>query len=206
MQRLGKIWNGRIGGVPSALLLALSVVYGRIGDWISTSLWRGNLAALGTGSRIQRSVTIRFPGRVRIGRDCCVGSFSSFTSEHADADLVIGDNATINPHVFLDFSGGLMIGKNVLISRNVTVFTHSHGYDPKSEARKMPLRIDDNVWVGANVIIGEAVSWIAAGSIIGTGSVVTRDITEKGIYAGVPASLKKSLPSATEVSKAGLSR
>jgi acetyltransferase-like isoleucine patch superfamily enzyme len=137
-------------------------------------------------------VIIRFPGHVAIGSDCSIGSGSSLTAEREDAKLTIEDNVIINPDVHLDFTGDLRIGRNSLISPDVTVFTHSHGHDPRSKAVKTPLQIGESVWIGANTTICEGVGFIAANSIIAAGAVVTKEIREPGVYAGVPAKLVRS--------------
>lgn len=189
MSRFERIWNGRPGGVFSALIIAFASMWGRVADRISTFLWCGNLRELGRGSVIQRRVTIRVPGRVSIGSMCSIGMASSLTSEHIDGDLLVKNNVIINPKVHLDFSGGLVVGDNSVISEGVTIFTHSHGYDPRSPSLKTPLCIGDNVWVGANVTICEGVGVIASRSIIAAGAVVTRALDRPGLYGGVPARL-----------------
>jgi acetyltransferase-like isoleucine patch superfamily enzyme len=51
---------------------------------------------------------------------------------------------------------------------------------------KGPIRIGDHVWIGTGAIILDGVT-IGAGAIIGAGAVVTKDIPENAIAAGVPA-------------------
>ncbi|MAV61039.1 MAG: hypothetical protein CMQ83_01595 [Gammaproteobacteria bacterium] len=55
-----------------------------------------------------------------------------------------------------------------------------------------PIHIKDNVWIGDSAIICKGVT-IGKNSIIGAGSVVTKDIPENSIYAGNPAKFIKNL-------------
>lgn len=187
MMKFEKVWNGSPAGVFSAFLISVSAACNRMSDLIATLLWRGNLRGLGVKSVIQRNVTIRLPGRVTVGARSSIATRTSFTSEFSDANLVIGDGVIINSNVHIDFSGGLEVGNGVVISANVSLFTHSHGHDPHSAPRKTPLKIEDNVWIGANATICEGVARIAANSIIAAGAVLTREASESGIYGGVPA-------------------
>jgi acetyltransferase-like isoleucine patch superfamily enzyme len=188
-----KIWNGTLGGAPSALTIAGSILYTRIADSIATALWRGNLGALGRKSFIQRGVIIRHPGNVRIDANCSVGTGSSLISENSDGGLLIRANVIIGLDVHLDFTGGLVVGEGTVISRNVTIFTHSHGHDPRSDPVMTPLLIGGSVWIGANATICEGVSVIAPNTIIAAGAVVVKEIHEPGIYGGVPAKLVKKI-------------
>jgi acetyltransferase-like isoleucine patch superfamily enzyme len=49
-----------------------------------------------------------------------------------------------------------------------------------------PIIIEENVWLGANVIVLKGVN-IAKGAVVGAGSVVTKSIGENEIWAGIPA-------------------
>jgi len=53
-----------------------------------------------------------------------------------------------------------------------------------------PIIIEDNVWIGTNCIILKGVT-IGSGSIIGAGSVVTKNVPPNEIWCGSPASHKK---------------
>ena len=53
-----------------------------------------------------------------------------------------------------------------------------------------PITIGNDVWIGANSVIIAGVK-IADGSVIGAGSVVTKNITKNSIVGGVPAKLIK---------------
>ena len=192
-KKFSHIWNRELSGIPGATLLALRIAYDRLADRLATIVWSGNLRELGNGSVIQRKVIIRQPGNIAIGKNCSIAPYTSLTSEFFDSCLCIGDGVTINRNVHVDYSGGLIIGADALFSENVMIFTHSHGYNPRSIPKKTPLMIGEGVWLGANVIITEGVNHIAPGTIVAAGAVVTREIVKPGIYGGVPASWIKDI-------------
>lgn len=81
------------------------------------------------------------------------------------------------------------IGDHVMIGPNVTISAAGHPIEPnlRREAIQfnMPVRIEENVWIGAGAILLPGVT-IGKNSVIGAGSVVTRDIPENVVAVGVP--------------------
>ena len=101
----------------------------------------------------------------------------------------VGDNFYVNHNcVFLD-AGGLTVGDNVRIGPNTGIYTPQHAYDPELRAAgyeiSWPVVIEDNVWIGGSVSILGGVT-IGKNSIIGAGSVVTKDIPPNVVAAGNP--------------------
>ena len=182
-----KIWNNRISGFPMLLIQLVTIFLQRMNDWISNFLWRGNLRSVGKMTQIQSKVGIRYPHNVSLGDAVSVGRNVYFESEYADSVCTLGPGTQINRGVKLDFTGGLTIGRQVLISENVTIYTHSHGADPRSEPKKIPLIIESNVWIGGHAIIIEGVRKIGRGSMVAAGAVVTKEVPAGVIVGGVPA-------------------
>lgn len=190
---MDKIWNHKLVGIPGLLLLLLLSLFGRFFDYIYTLIITKNLSSCGKDTTIQRGFNIRFPARVIIGDHVKVGIDVEFSTELKIGSLVIRDNAQINKNCFLDFTGDLSIGENTVISENVTIQTHSHGYDPKSVPIGFPLIIGGNVWIGANSLILPSVNEIGEGAIIAAGSIVTKNVAPHTIVAGSPAKKIKEL-------------
>ena len=90
--------------------------------------------------------------------------------------------------VMLD-GGGIEIGDHVLFGPRVGIYTTRHAFDAKERAAgacfARPVKIGNNVWIGAGVHIDCGVA-IGDNSIIGAGSVITRDIPANVVAAGVP--------------------
>ena len=110
-------------------------------------------------------------------------------------NLTIGSNCHINENVFIQ---GAIIGSYVMIAPNVSILTKGHNFEHIEQPMmlqgdteiKIPI-IENNVWIGRNVIIMPGVI-IGEGSIIGAGAVVTKDVESFSIVAGIPAKLIKS--------------
>jgi acetyltransferase-like isoleucine patch superfamily enzyme len=98
---------------------------------------------------------------------------------------------TFSRNIEIDYAGGLTFGKNITVSDNVTIQTHKHCYENQSifdnVTSNSPLIINDEAWICNNVVITSSVNYIGKGAIIAAGSVVTKDVADKSIVAGVPA-------------------
>ncbi|WP_282069432.1 acyltransferase [Olleya namhaensis] len=149
--------------------------------------WRFFLKHVGAKTKIYRNVIFNYPNNVSFGSNCLVDKGARFASELKSGELKIADNVQINRGVYLDFTGGVIIEDNVLISKDCYIISHSHGYDPRSKAVAKPLRVARNVWIGAKVLICENVNVIGENSIIAAGAVVTKNVEPNSIYGGNPA-------------------
>jgi acetyltransferase-like isoleucine patch superfamily enzyme len=94
--------------------------------------------------------------------------------------MTIGENVQIGSGSFIRAEGGLVIGDNVVISRNLVLHTRSHDYGgshlPYGETMKAnPVTIGANVWIGMNVTISPGTT-IGEGAIVGLGTRVHGDI------------------------------
>lgn len=112
-------------------------------------------------------------------------------------NLIIGNNVSIHPLTYIEASGGIVIGNDVSIAHGVTIMSESHNYlgcdiPIKDQGKSlMPVKIKDNVWIGAKaVILGNKV--INSGAVIGAGAVVTHDVKENTVVGGVPAKVLKN--------------
>src|SRR5690606_34572527 len=77
----------------------------------------------------------------------------SLFSENERGNLIIENNVIITFDVKIDFSGGLRIGKNTVVSKQSIIETHDHGLDPQSHPTYKNLDIGENVWIGMGSII-----------------------------------------------------
>lgn len=111
-------------------------------------------------------------------------------------ELSIGDNVSIHPMTYIEAYGGVEIGNDVSIAHNTTIMSVTHNYEDVNSPIKeqgitgLPIRIEDNVWIGAKATILGGNN-IGTGVIIGAGSVVTKSISENTVVAGVPARVIK---------------
>lgn len=102
-------------------------------------------------------------------------------------NLRIGKYSHINRGCLLDARGGIVIGDSVSISHNVSLVTGGHDHQSSIFAGQFkPIVIDDYVWIGIGVIVLQGVH-IGKGAVVCAGAVVTKDVGEYEIVAGVPA-------------------
>lgn len=110
-----------------------------------------------------------------------------------EGEISIGDKVSINGNVEIAASdfGIIRIGSGVLIGPNVVIRSSNHNYDDinipiyKQKHKPGVIEIQDNVWIGAKVILPNVC--IGTGAVIGAGAVVTKNIPEMAVVAGVPA-------------------
>ena len=107
---------------------------------------------------------------------------------HFEGFALINYNCTI-----LDTSP-VYIGENVFIAPGVCIACAGHGIHPNERNinTSKPVYIGKNVWIGANATILAGVH-IGNGSIIGAGSVVSKDIPDNVIAAGVPCKVIREI-------------
>jgi acetyltransferase-like isoleucine patch superfamily enzyme len=111
----------------------------------------------------------------------------------AGGSITIGKNTHIQPRcVFSAFKGSIRIGSGVQIAPNCGFYPYDHGMAPGLPIGEQPLQsrgdivIDDDAWLGFGVVVLSGVR-IGRGAAVGAGSVVTHDIPDEAIAAGVPA-------------------
>lgn len=107
----------------------------------------------------------------------------------------IGNNVHINRGAFIRAEGGLIIGDNVHIAPNLTIYTINHNYAGDAipydnSVVKKPVTIHKNVWIGVNVTIVPGVT-IGEGAIVGAGSVVSKDVPALAIVGSTPLRIIK---------------
>ncbi len=91
-----------------------------------------------------------------------------------------------SPGVYINAKNGIHFGSHIEIGPGAKILSVNHDfYDLYKSLPAAPIIIGDNVWIGANAVILPSVN-IGAGSIIGAGSVVTKDIPPNVIAAGNP--------------------
>jgi acetyltransferase-like isoleucine patch superfamily enzyme len=114
------------------------------------------------------------------------------TGERSSAPrLVIGAGTYVNRFTMFDASDRIEVGRQCLIGPFCYITDHDHGVGgdgPVSQQALVasPVRIGNNVWIGAHALILKGVT-IGNNAVIGAGAVVTRDVPPGETVAGVPA-------------------
>jgi acetyltransferase-like isoleucine patch superfamily enzyme len=116
--------------------------------------------------------------------------------------LAVLGTLEIGEHVFINY--GCSIGANELVrigarcslGPHVMIMDNDfHRLEPErpdERAESKPIILEENVWLGARVIVLKGVT-IGAGSAVGAGSVVTRDFPPRSLAVGLPARVVRSL-------------
>jgi galactoside O-acetyltransferase len=112
------------------------------------------------------------------------------------SNIFIGDNFYANVGLTVIDDTKVYIGNNVLIGANVTIGTTGHPIDPELRATiKMyafPVTIEDGAWIGSGAILNPGVT-VGKNSVIGTGSVVTKDIPANVVAVGNPCRVLREI-------------
>lgn len=127
---------------------------------------------------------------------------SQITTTEIDATIAVfppihinyGKNIIIGKNVFINFDctlldlGGITIEDNVMIAPKVSLLSEGHPLPVKDRRTLTTGRIviKKNAWIGANATILQGVT-IGENSIVAAGSVVSKDVPDNTIVAGVPA-------------------
>jgi maltose O-acetyltransferase len=105
------------------------------------------------------------------------------------SNIFLGDNVYFNFNCVILDPARVEIGNNVLVGPNVQIYTATHPLDPAQRRQLLEyareIRIGSDVWIGGGAILCPGVS-IGARSVIGAGSVVTKDVPEGVLAAGNP--------------------
>jgi acetyltransferase-like isoleucine patch superfamily enzyme len=109
-------------------------------------------------------------------------------------EINIGNYCLISPGVRIGSATGISIGDNSMVAGNAYLTDSDwHGiYNRVSPGEARPIVIKENVWIGDSAIVCKGVT-IGKNSIVGAGSVVTKDIPANTIAAGNPARVVKQL-------------
>ena len=112
--------------------------------------------------------------------------------------ISIGNNSGLGEGSFLVSMDEIRIGDDVMVGPEVMMLTGGHEYtDPSKllvdQGRVIaPIKIGNDVWIGARVIILPGVT-IGKRVVVGAGSVVTKDLPNNSVCAGVPCKVLKTI-------------
>ena len=160
-----------------------------------------------SGSRLIRfPIIIRGKKHIDFGSKLTIGvgcRFEAYNNQKSKKSLIFGKNIQLNDYVHITAMNNVVIGDNVLMASKIYISDCSHGFYTGEEMDSSPEQhpidriyniseviIEDNVWLGEFVSVLPGVT-IGKGAIIGSNSVVTKDIPANTIAVGSPAKVIK---------------
>ncbi|MEO0435133.1 MAG: acyltransferase [Cyanobacteria bacterium J06656_5] len=132
-----------------------------------------------------------FGHKVTVGRFAQIRP-SGYYGRKMGEGLAIGDHSNIGPLCYIGCAGFIDIGQRVMMGAGVQMHAEAHQFSVSIQniqsqgVKRTGIIIEDDVWIGAQVIILDGVT-IGKGSVIGAGSVVNRSFPPGSVVAGVPA-------------------
>ncbi|MBC7881422.1 MAG: GAF domain-containing protein [Anaerolineae bacterium] len=155
-----------------------------------------NAAAIEVGDNVLLRAGVRLDARNQgnrivlnegVGLECGVMIMAMQQTE-----IEVGEGSWIGPYSVLAGPGHLKIGKNCLIAAHAGIYANNHQFaDPNLTIKEQGVTrkgivIEDDCWLGHAVSVLDGVT-IGRGSVIGAGSVVTKDIPPYSVAVGTPA-------------------
>lgn len=129
-----------------------------------------------------------------IGEDCYIEP--PFHANWGGKNVHFGNGVYANFNLTMVDDCDIFVGNNVLFGPNVTVSAGTHPIHPELRSKQaqynIPIHIGNNVWIGANSVILPGVN-IGDNSVIGAGSVVTKDIPSNVVAVGNPCRVLREI-------------
>lgn len=129
-----------------------------------------------------------------IGNDCYIER--PFHANWGGKNVHLGNHVYANFNLTLVDDCDIFVGNHVMFGPNVTISTGTHPIHPTLRSKQaqynVPIYIEDNVWIGANAVILPGVR-IGENSVIGAGSIVTKDIPANVVAVGSPCKVMREI-------------
>jgi acetyltransferase-like isoleucine patch superfamily enzyme len=210
---IGRAGLGPLLGYELAMMYS-SWVPGALGLFLRSKLYPMILGSVGRNVVFGVGVTLRHPHKIHIGDNvviddqCCLDAKGTdnkgitigtgvFVGRNTilsckNGDIIIDDHANLGFNCEIFSASRVRVGKNILMAAYTYLVGGDHLYDrvdiPVLQQGRTArgIDVDDNVWLGAHVVVTDG-SKIGRDAIIGAGAVVVGDIPEYAIATGIPA-------------------
>lgn len=154
------------------------------------------------GTWLDGAQYIHIDNDVTICRNSLIEAKYLYNGKTYHPNIMIGEGAYIGSDNHFTIMGELRIGKHLLTGRHVLISDNNHGKISFGDLQLAPgerplstkgaIQIGNNVWIGENACILGGVS-IGNGSVIAANAVVTHDVPDYALVAGVPARIIKKM-------------
>jgi len=158
-------------------------------------LWNKQLQ-VGRNVEIDPRAFIARGGRVILGDESVIRAGAMLLP--SSGFISIGNKTSINQYTVINGHGGVTIGNSVMVAAFVAMFAGNHNFDDpalpileQGMNTKGGIKIEDDVWIGTHAVILDGVI-IGRGSVIGAGTVVTKNVLPYSVVTGVPGKMVRS--------------
>lgn len=192
----GKLGMGKLGTVLAAVregritprslaVTAATVAWARL---------RWGVSLPGTPHMHHLPPRLLLEGSVTIGRDLrtMAGQARPQIAVRPEGTLILGDHVFINQGALVNCGLSVTIGDNTLIADFAVVSDDDEHSLDSGPIRREPVVIGANVWIGRNALVLPGVT-IGDNTVIGAGSIVTKDIPANVVAVGAPAKVVRQL-------------
>ena len=174
----------------------------------------------GKGTIFGRSLSLQHSWKISLGKNCVLDEYCKLSAQGDDESAIflgdevllgrgvvlgtrdgrieIGDFCNIGANCRMGTTTQIKIGKHVLMAANCYIGGAQHKFDRldvpimrQGYDSRGGVVIEDDVWLGTDVKILDGVT-VGTGSVIGAGSIVTKDIPPYSIAVGAPAKVRSS--------------
>lgn len=135
-------------------------------------------------------------GKININNKVWINSYCNIQSE--GGEITIGYNTFINDKSYIVSMKMVCIGDNCIIGPGVCIYDHDHIFNDsntpicKQGFEAKTICIEEDVWIGANVMITKGVN-IGKHSVIAANSVIVKDVEPYSLVGGNPARLIRKI-------------
>ena len=148
--------------------------------------WQPN-KSLGKNVSVWHGCHIPASAQISIGADCTLKERVAISG-----DFTLGPGSLVLANTTIDASGKVTVGARTHIGRDNEIFSHNHDISARAIPILQAPEIFEPVTIGADVMLFSRVAImpgveIGTGAVVAYGSVVTQNLDDYGIYAGVPA-------------------
>lgn len=170
---------------------------------LNTMVFQRRFRTWGKGSRIGPGLRVSCPSAIDVGRNVMISDHATLNVKEQRSDgratLIIGDHTYIGRFVHINAWLDVVIEPYVLITHRVLLGDEDHIYDdPEVPIRlqgskfKGPVLLKTGCWIGTGAAILPGVT-IGRNAVVAANAVVTKDVPDYAVVAGIPARVIKQL-------------
>ncbi|WP_428768142.1 DapH/DapD/GlmU-related protein [Treponema sp. HNW] len=171
-----------------AVILADIVSIGNDTTIQAFSLIHSRNIDIGSNSKIYRKCFIKGLSSFEIGNDVIFGANTTVYARYKGVEyqknwcnFKLGNKSVVSQNTMFDCTDNISIGSNVVLGGGATCF-FTHGYDIQRNRVQGDIRINDDCYIGTRCIFCPGV-YVTSGVLICPGTVVYKNIVEKGMYS-----------------------